>query len=183
MRTTLSEPQRKSSSVALRRKQNTWTLVLLIFLGSFTSILAQSNNTIMPVLADPDDVTVPHVVHEQGYITLKAVIRNADCNSGYDVSWDVNGNGNYDDDYTRFVGRNASFDTEIGRTFVVPNVSGSGPMNINVRVRNRCANQEQFATFRLYVEDWIPSNDPRNWTDAQIDVMAEMAIQENLWNV
>jgi hypothetical protein len=33
----------------------------------------------------------------------------------------------------------------------------------------------------LFIYDFSPSPDPRNWTDEQIEIMSQMAVQENLW--
>ena len=69
------------------------------FYGLFISLL-------MPLTAlagEPDIIFVPYApkdlslatpVHEDAHITLKGILRNADCNSGYKVYWDTNGNQN-----------------------------------------------------------------------------------------
>jgi hypothetical protein len=117
-------------------------------------------------------------------MTLKAMIRNADCNQGYDVSWDTNLNDNFDDDHTRRVNRNNTTNAvwDIGRNFLVPDVNGDSSLNLNVRVRNLCNNEDSFATFRMFVYDFIPSNDPQNWSDEEIEIMSQMGIQEGLWH-
>ncbi|MCB9547572.1 MAG: PKD domain-containing protein [Myxococcales bacterium] len=109
-------------------------------------------------------------------------MRNAQC-ANYDVWWDVNRNDNYDDDWRKRATREGNSLTvrDIGRTFLVPDVDGDTSYNINVRVRNLCNNQDKFGTFRLFVYDWRPSNDPVQWSNDQIAIMSQMAIQESLW--
>ena len=135
----------------------------LVFLGFAVPAFAQDIEVdeVKPVAYSQVDPTLPHPAHEQARITLKAMIRNAQCNS-YRVWWDANRNGNYDDDFARDVGRNGEANAvlDIGRNFVVPNVPGDTSMNINVRVRNNCNNQFKFATFRLFVYDFTPNNNP-----------------------
>ncbi|KYG74409.1 hypothetical protein MB14_04140 [Roseivirga ehrenbergii] len=134
--------------------------------------------SVIPIPVDPNNPSTPFVVHESAPITLKAIIRNATCTSGYDVAWDVNRNGNFDDDYVRRVNRNSIHEADISRTFLVPNVPSEEDMNINVRVRSVCTGEEKFGTFRLRVQDWAPSSDPRSWTEEQIEVLSNIQIQE-----
>ncbi|MEZ4434715.1 MAG: PKD domain-containing protein [bacterium] len=126
---------------------------------------------------------MPHPAHEGARITLKAIIRNANCNAGYNVAWDTNLNGNYNDDFNRNVsilgGTTVVWDA--GRTYVVPTVDRDTRLNVNVRVRNLCTNEEKFGTFRLFVYDFTPSNDPRNWTNEQLEIMTAMGVNEALW--
>ena len=131
------------------------------------------------------DPALPHPAHSTARMTLKAMIRNANCNAGYDVWWDTNFNDNFDDDQSRRVTKNNTTEAvwDIGRGFLVPDVNGDSSLNINVRVRNLCNSEDKFATFRLYVYDFIPSNDPLNWTDEQIEIMSQMGIQESLWHI
>ena len=129
------------------------------------------------------NISLPHPAHEGAYITLKAYVRDADCNSGYDVVWDANRDGNYADDRSRRINRDRATNTvwEIGRTYIVPNVDRDTSMNFNVRVVDRCDNAEFFGTYKLFVYDFRPSNDPRNWTREQLDIMTAMAAQETMW--
>ena len=53
------------------------------------------------------DPALPHPAHSTARMTLKAMIRNANCNQGYDVWWDTNFNDNFDDDHSRRVSRNS----------------------------------------------------------------------------
>jgi hypothetical protein len=158
--------------------KQTLLLVLVLLLTTNFSLRSQEQNQVIPVPVYPSDPSLPYIVYENAPITLKAIIRNADCNSGYDVWWDVNRNGNFDDDVRRRVNRNGILEADLSRTFLVPNVSSEQDMNINVRVRNVCTGEDKFGTFRMRVQDWTASNDPRNWTEGQIEVLSNIHIQE-----
>jgi hypothetical protein len=162
-------------------------LLTLLLFPAFASAQAEVDQ-VMVVPYSQRNIQLPHPAHEGAQITLKAIVRNAQC-ATYHVWWNVNrnqlanGSENYDDDYRRVVTRENTSMTvrDIGRTFLVPDVAGDTALNINVRVRNTCNNTEKFGTFRLFVYDWRPANDPVAWTDDQIGVMSQMAIQETLW--
>jgi hypothetical protein len=156
----------------------------LVFLILTPAAFAQEEeNEVKPVPYSQIDPTLPHPAHEGARITLKAMIREANCGS-YQVRWDTNNNGDYNDEFERRVDRNAQTNSvlDIGRNFRVPDVPRDMSYNINVRVQPNCNGQpEKFATFRLFIYDFSPSPDPRNWTDEQIEIMSQMAVQENLW--
>ena len=116
-------------------------------------------------------------------MTLKGILRNANCAQGYSIRWDTNRNDNYDDEQQRIVTPVGGTVYDIGRTFTVPQVRGNTRVNINVRAVNRCNNAAVFGTFRLYVNDWSPSADPRQWTADRIEIMANVALQEALWYI
>lgn len=152
---------------------------------------AQEQNQIVVVPYSQRNPQLPHPAHEQARITLKAVVRNATCANanGYTVWWDANRNGNYDDDHAASYTRDGNLTLwDIGRTFLVPNVDRDTSLNINVRVRNNCLgvndpNRDKFGTFRLFVYDFTPATDVRNWTAEQLEIMAAMGVQESLWYV
>ncbi|MCB9538637.1 MAG: PKD domain-containing protein [Myxococcales bacterium] len=111
------------------------------------------------------------------------MIRNATCGAGYDVTWDVNRDGVYND-WTRTVAPEGTTLNvwEAGRTYRVPSVPRDSSLNINVRVHPRCAGQpDKFGTYRMFVYDFTPSPDPRNWSTEQLEIMAAMGVQETLW--
>ncbi len=147
-----------------------------------TTASAQEQDKVLVVPYSQKNVELPHPAHEAAQITLKAIVQNATCGT-YQVWWDVNRNGNYDDDWSRVVSREGTtFNVQdIGRTFLVPSVDRDQSFNINLRVRNRCTNQDKFGTFRLFVYDWAPSANPTQWTEEQVEIMATMAVQESLW--
>ena len=151
--------------------------------GSAWSQVENELNRIVIVPNAQRNPTLPHPAHEGARITLKAMIRNPNCAAGYDVVWDTNFNGNYADDFSRFVTIEAATNTvwDIGRSYVVGTVDRDTRLNINVRVKNRCTQEEKFGTFRLFVYDFTPSNDPRNWTDEQLEIMTGMGVNEALW--
>jgi hypothetical protein len=143
--------------------------------GAAPSIVAVPYSQINPA--------IPHPAHEQARVTLKAIARNAPCASGYNASWDVNLNGNYDDDPVRGpLTPTSGTIYDIGNTFQVPDVAQDSRMPVGVRLRSRCANEpDAFGTFRLFVYDFAPAADPTTWTADQVSIMTQMAVQEALW--
>ena len=157
---------------------------LCLLLPGLASAQVEQDEVIV-VVASQKNPTLPHPAHEQARITLKAMVRNATCaqGGGYQVWWDVDRDGNYDEETRRDYTRNGSTLNvqEIGRNFLVPAVDRDTQMNVNVRVRNRCNGQDKFGTFRLFVYDFTPSADPRNWTAEQLEIMTQVAVKESLW--
>ena len=173
----------------------------LVSIASFLALCAGVSLTVKQAHAQNDQVIVvpysqqntqlPHPAHEGAPITLKAIIRNATCSS-YVIRWDVNRNGNYDDDYAFTAQRDNTTRSvrDIGRGFVVPYVDRDKPLNINVRARSNCNGTDKFGTFRLFVYNFGEngqgaerlSSDPRQWTNEQLEILVSMAIQENLWH-
>ncbi len=154
-----------------------------LLLGAAPALAQNADPQIVVVPDAPQNPRLPHPVHEGAHITLKAMLRNANCGSGYSVRWDVDRDGEYNDDTERLVSRTGSSVYDIGRTFVVPNVDGDTSMPINVRVVNRCNGGQSFATYRLFVYDWRPSNNPEQWTADQIEVMGKVGLGEALWYI
>lgn len=149
------------------------------------TIAAAQDDTdqVITVPFSPTNLALPHPAHEGAHITLKGIVRNAQCPT-YDVTWDVNRNDNFDDDYTRRVSREGTTLTvrDIGRTFRVPEVDRDTSYNINVRVRPLCNNRpDKFGTFRLFVYDFALSPDPVNWTEYQYQTAGQMTLQEVMW--
>ncbi|PQO38693.1 hypothetical protein C5Y96_02080 [Blastopirellula marina] len=128
---------------------------------------------------------VPHPVHEQGNITLKAIARGADSGGDYEIWWDTDFDGNFDNNPSRIVNATNGTDTiyDIGQTFTVPNVSFDQQLDVQVRIRELDSGEEAFGTFHIYVNDFRPSNDPRNWTAQQLEVIQQMSVQESMWYV
>ena len=145
---------------------------------------AQDANQIIMVPFSQSNLALPHPAHERAHITLKGIIRNAQCNT-YDVTWDTNTNLNFDDDFTRRVTREGNSLTvrDIGRTFQVPLVDRDRSYNIGVRVTPvGCAGQaEQQSTYRLFVYDYEMPADPVAWTLEQYQLSGQMALQEVMW--
>jgi hypothetical protein len=139
--------------------------------------------TIVPVPLYQANPTYPHQVHEGAQITLKAVLRDATPDRSYAVAWDVNRNNNYDDDFTfTYTTDNSTLSIrDIGRTFLVPNVSSSQDFDINVRARDLVTGEDVFGTFQLFVHDFRPSNNPTNWTTSQREIINQLSVSESLW--
>lgn len=144
---------------------------------------AQQVNQIITVPFSQSNTALPHPAHEGAHITLKGIVRNAQC-ATYDVTWDVNANGNFRDDFTHRVSREANSLTvrDIGRTFQVPRVNRDRSYNIGVQVTPTCAGQEeQIGNFRLFIYDYEMPADPVAWTSEQYHLAGQMALQEVMW--
>ena len=152
------------------------------FLFGISNAFAE-NDQLIVVPFSQQNPQLPHPAHEGAPITLKAIIRNAQCGS-YEIRWDINRNGNFNDDGAFTASREGTTQTvrDIGRGFVVPNVDRDKPLNINVRARSNCGGGDKFGTYKLFVYDFTPSNDPRNWSSEQLEILTAMAIQESLWH-
>ncbi len=120
----------------------------------------------------PQNTNVPYPAHEGAHVTLKGMLRNANCAQGYDVRWDANRNGVFDDDANRHVTPSGGTVYDIGRTYVVPEVDNDSSTPVDVRVTNRCNGRSSFATYPMFTYDWQPSPDPRNWDDDQLEMSA-----------
>ena len=126
-----------------------WSVLLLIPTQSWAQ---EETDQIIVVPFSQQNPNLPHPAHEGAPITLKAVIRNAQCGS-YEIRWDINRNGNFNDDYAFTASRNGTTRTvrDIGRGYSVPYVDRDRPLNINVRARPSCGGADKFGTFRLFV--------------------------------
>ena len=164
-----------------------FSALLVVMVGLLlTSSASAQNEVVVPVPYAQKNETIPHPVHAGAYVTLKAYVRNATCAAGYSVCWDVNRNGNYDDDWCRTVGPDGNTTLwDIGRTLVVPAVATDSTLNYSVRVRNTCnANvntRDKYATYRMFVYNWTPADDPRLWTQDQLEILQVEAVDEGMW--
>ena len=126
---------------------------------------------------------MPHPGHEDGQITLKAIARGVTSGETYNVQWDIDVDGDYDEEFLQTYTATGDTLFDIGRTFKVPQVAADTLLDIGVRIVETSSGEEQFGTFRLYVYNVRPSNDPRNWTDNQLEIIQAMAVQESMWNI
>ncbi|MBM4291466.1 MAG: PKD domain-containing protein, partial [Deltaproteobacteria bacterium] len=146
---------------------------------------ALADDDIVLVPFAPNNLELPHPVHENARITLKGIVRNASCGS-YRVIWDTDRDGAFETDGQDAM-RSASpwngtlYDISV--YYEVPDVPGTADQRwpINVQVYNNCTGKESLATYKLFVYNWSPTPDPRAWKKDQIDVMSQVAIQESLW--
>ena len=105
--------------------------------GSFTGLVggallaltgvASAVEAVVVVPYSQRDPLLPHPAHSNAPITLKAIVRGATCDAGYDVTWDVNRDGLFTvagDGAAAFYTRTGSVLYDIGRTYTVP----VGPM-------------------------------------------------------
>ena len=103
-------------------------LMVFCILTLWTSVSwAQETDRVLVVPFSQQNPLLPHPAHEDAPITLKAIIRNATCGT-YQITWDVNRNGDFDDDYSFNAHRNGTTRNvqDIGRTFMVPQVDRDG---------------------------------------------------------
>jgi hypothetical protein len=162
--------------------------VLLAFVVLFASPAFAQNEVVVPVPYSQKNPDIPHPVHKGAYTTLKAYVRGTSCGN-YTVTWDVNRNGNYDDDWARNVSPDGNSTLwEIGRTYVVPSVDMQGQplttdttLNISVRVRNTCNGTNKYGTYRMFIYNWTPSDDPRQWNAEQLEILQVEAVDEGMW--
>lgn len=146
-------------------------------------LLAGLEVVAIPFIQENPDI--PHPVHEQGNITLKAIARGADSGGDYEIWWDTDFDGNFDNNPSRIVNATNGTDTiyDIGQTFTVPRVDRDSQLDVQVRIRELDTGDEAFGTFHIYVNDFQPHADPRNWTDTQLEVIQQMSVQESMWYV
>ena len=161
--------------------------------GSFTGLVggallaltgvASAVEAVVVVPYSQRDPLLPHPAHSNAPITLKAIVRGATCDAGYDVTWDVNRDGLFTvagDGAAAFYTRTGSVLYDIGRTYTVPVVPSDQRVNVGVQVVSRCGVTASGA-YRLYVYAWEPSGDSANWTADQIQIMGSMAVEETMW--
>ncbi|MCK6570856.1 PKD domain-containing protein [Myxococcota bacterium] len=152
------------------------------FVGAMATAAPAAAETVVIVPYAQQNKDLPHPAHSGAPITLKAIVRGLTCDQGYDVTWDVNLDRQYTAaDGTVRYGRTQNTLWDIGRTWTVPVVQFDQPQNVGVQVRNVCNNQIYSGSFPLYIYAFQPSNDPRQWTRDQLDIMGSMAVQETLW--
>ncbi|MBU1431031.1 PKD domain-containing protein, partial [Myxococcota bacterium] len=144
---------------------------------------AQEQDQVLIVPYSQINPELPHPAHSGAPVTLKGIVRNAQC-STYTVAWDTNFNGNFNDDWSRSVSRHSqSYNVQdIGRTYQIPVVPEDTLLIINVRVTPQCGGRPaKYASMRFFVYAFEPSRDPRNWTHDQLEIINQMSIQEGLW--
>ena len=178
------------------RSSQLWWLAALWSLApcGASAQIALDGPQIIVVPFAPSNLALPHPAHENAPVTLKAIVRNADCAQGYRVWWDTNLNGSFDlleeadgdpfsvpvDPFVAAAGTDTIYD--IGTTLMVPEVDQDRTLPINVRIRSVCdPDEEAFATYRIFVYDWAPELDPTKWSDEQLEILDQMAIQESMW--
>ena len=163
-----------------------WMLGLLSMGIAPTEAGAYNEDTlqVVPVPFAPNNLDLPLPVHERARITLKAILRGAQCDAGYYVAWDTDRDGNYDDESSRLALPTPYTQTvyDIGQTYEVPTVTRGTTLTLNVRAVSKCnPADEAYGTYRIYVYDWTPSSDPTKWSKDQLEVMSNLAIHEALW--
>jgi len=139
---------------------------------------------VLVVPANPSDLSIPPLAPAEARITLKAVIRDATCSSGYSVVWDLDGDGVFDTAPRTYAPDTAArAGRDIGVARVAPQVATRTLVTPVVRATDLCTGEASSGVFPVLVYDFEPSADPRLWTDLQLEVMRVMAVQEALWYV
>ncbi len=155
-------------------------LVSILVVLFYPAAWAQTEQIVV-VPFRPSDPTIPFPAHTGAIVSLKAILRNASA-STYTVYWDFDGNGTWD--FSRVVSRDASTNSvrDIGATWIFPYSPVTKKLYLStVRVHNNTNGSEKFAQALTLVENWQPDHDPQTWTNHQVEVLQEIAIQENLW--
>ena len=140
-------------------------------------LLAMSVVTVPYVVANP---SIAHPAHEDAQITLKAIVRGATSGDSVRVQWDTNNDGTWDSTAT-YTADSTGTIRDVGRTFLVPQVTGNTLLTPTVQAQNLTHPSYSSATYPVLVWDFRPSNDPRLWTSEQTDVIRAMAVDETLW--
>ncbi len=159
-----------------------WFALVVGFAVSWPSVaLSQDSDVVLVVPHSQKNPHLPHLVHSGGRVTLKAVLRNASCAS-YEVAWDVDRDGDFDDEQVRTVSRDAGGSVrDLGRTYEVPAVERDGSHNVDVRVRSLCDGSFHYGSYRMYARAFELAPDPRSWTPEQVEVARDMALKETMW--
>ena len=151
--------------------------------GCFHQVWAEDDIILVPFA--PNNLDLPHPVHERAKITLKGIVRNATCHS-YQVIWDTDRDGRFEtngQDFTRQVSPNNNTLYDISAYYEVPEMSNGLDQRwpINVQVINQCNQNESLATYKMFVYAWHPNPNPKAWSAEQIDLMSQVSLHEGLW--
>ncbi|MFN3201750.1 MAG: PKD domain-containing protein [Bradymonadia bacterium] len=133
--------------------------------------------------AQPD---LPHPGHELAPVTLKAILRDAVCPTGYEVRWDIDRNGLFSDDQQLLRGAEpleGQTVYSLSQTHQLPRVQGDEVVAYTVQVTSTCDDRAvAYGTHAFLVRDWEPDGDPARWTAEQRRVMRQIAAREALWS-
>jgi hypothetical protein len=155
-------------------------LFILSFAGITQPTFAQIN-AVITVPYNPNDPSVPFPAYSEARITLKAIFRSNEATGSYTVRWDENLNGDVSDDYATNYTMNSSQFLNIGRAITLPIVSQTQLYNITVQVHNNTTGTDYYGTYPVIVYDFLPSNDPREWTGELVTIMNEITKHEAMW--
>lgn len=154
----------------------------VLFLGVIAAGAAAQ--TIVTVPQVPGDPTIPHQAYEGAPVTLKAILRGALTGTTYSVRWDTDRDGDFSDEHAKIYSPDSTQTIrDIGRTFTVPAVDRNTLMIFNVEAHNNTSGTDIYGAYPLFVWNFQPSSDPRLWTQDQIEVMRNVALDEALWYI
>ncbi|NUQ66514.1 MAG: hypothetical protein HUU20_28970, partial [Pirellulales bacterium] len=138
--------------------------------------------TIIPVPMNPSDLSVPHPTYNGSPTIFKAIARGVSPLAQYDWIWDENADGNLDNDpVTRYTADPDGRIPSSSRTVTLPTVGQDMLLNVGMKLRDVQTGEEIFSSYPVFVYASPPSGDPRNWTEAQLQVMRSVAVDDALW--
>ena len=133
------------------------------------------------------DPSVPFPVYRGAPITLKAMLRNVKTCDRYQVIWDLDEDGEFEENGDDAVLNNLSPTNssiyDVGYPYEVPIDAAEGRRLISIRATNLCNGFIDYDVMRLYVYPWTPSQKPKDWTKDQLEVMTQVGLHEGLWYI
>lgn len=133
----------------------------------------------------PTDPSVPFPVYRGAPITLKAILRNTVSCANYQVIWDTDEDGEFEENGDDIVLNNLSPTNgsvyDVGQPYTIPANAQEGRHLIAIRATNTCNGFVDYDVMRLYVYPWTPSLNPLEWSKQELDVMVQIGVQEGLW--
>lgn len=145
----------------------------------------ETDPNIMIAGYSPTDPGVPYPVYRGAPITLKAILRNTVGCNNYQVIWDIDEDGQFEENGQDLVLNNLSPSNssvyDVGIPYTVPNDAVEGRHLIGIKATNTCNGFIDYDVMRIYIYPWTPSGSPTQWSKEQLDVMTQVGIQEGLW--
>jgi len=160
--------------------------VITVYAGVPADVFAlETNPNIVIAGYSPTNPNVPMPVYRGAPITLKAILRNTKLCDSYQVIWDTDEDGlfeeNGDDQVLNDLRPEFNSVYDAGVTYQVPLDAAEGRRLIAMRARNNCNDFVDYDVMRLYVYPWTPDPNPLLWTKEQLEVMTQVGLQEALW--
>lgn len=160
---------------------------LLTLLSPAGPALAQGEPalTVQPVPFSTARPDLPHPGHELAPVTLKAILRGATCPSGYQIRWDVDRNGRFNDDQTLLLAPEPYAGQtiyNISQGFQLPRVQGEQIVTVQMQATSTCEDGAvAYGAQSFLVRDWEPPADPADWSREQRRILRQMAALEAQW--
>lgn len=145
------------------------TFVVAVVTLATTSI-AEAQLAVVTVPWVATDSTIPHQAYNNHATTFKAIARGG--NGTYVVDWDFDGNGTFDQTFTR----TNRYDLSTRHTYPVQ----AQTTTFVARVRVTSGTEQSTGTYPVRVFADVPT-DPNLATDRQLQVMRSVAVDDGLW--